>query len=79
MAEMPSINMADDLWAWVTEYPDGSIGLIGYTYIREGVMVPLIGRNEKAVRMMEQPAREHGAAFNQRIWLRRYTKAEDYI
>jgi hypothetical protein len=33
------LNMADDLWAWVTRYPDGSVGLVG-------AMVPALGMHD---------------------------------
>jgi hypothetical protein len=31
------LNMAEDLWAWVTRYPDGSVGMIS-------VMLPGMGQ-----------------------------------
>jgi hypothetical protein len=70
------LNMAEDLWAWVTEYPDGSVGLISVMLPGMG-NTPLIGRSEKAIRTLEDIARAHGRTLNQKVWLRRYTKAED--
>lgn len=72
------MNKADSLWAWVTAYPDGSIGLIGSMALIDGVMMPLIGRNEAAIRKVEPIARRHGAVSKQRVWLRRYDFAKDY-
>lgn len=75
---MTELNMADSLWAWVTEYPDGSVGMIATSGIIEGVLMPLIGRNELMVIKMRTIAHDHGKATGQRVWLRRYDKAEDY-
>lgn len=73
------LNMADSLWAWLTEYPDGSYGLIAMVnFPIDGLMAPLIGRSEEAVRTMEPQARAHGKAHNQRVWLRRYDVTMDY-
>jgi len=71
------MEMADELWAWVTEYPDKSVGLIAVGGL-EGVMMPLIGRSEQAIRKLEPYARTHGAATKQRVWLRQYTKVQDH-
>jgi ribosomal protein S27AE len=76
--QMDTINMADELWAWVTEYPDGSVSLIVTTAIIEGTMLPLIGRSEGAIRKMEPLARVHGKTHNQKVWFRRYVKTEDF-
>jgi hypothetical protein len=80
------INMADSLWAWVTEYPDGSVGLIAVTLNiiedkrnhRGPALTPLIGRSESAIRKMEPYAYAHGKALNQKVWLRRYDMTVDY-
>lgn len=74
---MTDLNMGETLWAWVTEEPDGSISLVsaGTT----GLQMPLIGRSEKVLRSghMEAIARSHGYALGQKVWLRRYTLAEE--
>ena len=75
---MDELNMANSLWAWVTEYPDGSVGMIGTTGIIVGMMMPLMGRNKEMVLKMRAIAHEHGRQRGQRVWLRRYDKAEDY-
>jgi hypothetical protein len=72
------LNMADDLWAWVTRYPDGSVGLIGAMVPALGTHTPLITRTEAIARTIFAPiARSHGKAAGQEVWLRRYTVAED--
>ena len=74
----PNLNMANSLWAWVTEYPDGSVGMIASTAIKPGMMMPMIGRSERHMRMLEPHARAHGKALKQRVWLRRYACVMDY-
>ena len=76
---MTDLNMADSLWAWMTEYPDGSYGMIA-TIVNERAMMlsPLIGRDEATVRSLEKIARAHGAASKQRVWLRRFDMTVDY-
>lgn len=71
------MEMADSLWAWVSEYPDGSIGCVG-ALLPGMEHVPLITRSERTARQLERFAREHGEKTGQRVWLRRYDKAEDY-
>ncbi len=71
------MNMAEELWAWVTEYPDGSIGLIAAVVPGLPGLTPLIGRSETAIRAFERLARAHGTASGQKVWLRRYAMAED--
>jgi hypothetical protein len=76
--EVPvDLNMADELWVWVTEYPDGSIGTVG-GIIPGMSMVPLMGRSEHHVRRLEYVANSHAIGTGQRVWLRRYAKAEDF-
>ena len=50
--------------------PLGLIAMINFP--TEGLMSPLIGRKEEAVRRLEPFARAHGKSHNQRVWLRRY-------
>lgn len=69
-------TIGNELWAWVTEYPDGSIGLVGGMIPGIG-LTPLIGRSEPHVRQFETFARSHGQQAKQRVWLRRYTLAEE--
>jgi hypothetical protein len=75
---MKEINMGETLWAWVTELPDGSVSLISASFPTMGHM-PLIGRSEKALTSpdIEKIAHDHGEFHKQRVWLRRYTLAED--
>ena len=68
---------AASLWAWMTEYPDGSYGTVGMGLPGLG-MVPLIARSEEAIRNLEPVARRHGKELGQRVWLRRYEAMEDY-
>jgi hypothetical protein len=69
-------NMGEDLWAWVTEYPDGSVGMIG-AMVPGMEHVPLITRNREAARQLERFARQHGENSGQRVWLRHYKVVED--
>jgi hypothetical protein len=69
--------MGNELWAWVTEFPDESVGLVGGMIPGIG-MTPLIGRSEEVVRKVEDIARSHGQQSGQRVWLRRYSLAEEY-
>ena len=71
------MNDGRELWAWVSEYPDGSVGMVGGVLI--GVLhTPLCGRDESIVRQMEPYARAHGEATGQRVWLRKYKMVEDF-
>jgi hypothetical protein len=72
-----TMNMADDLWAWVTEEPTGDISLVGGFAIGLGHM-PLIGRSEEHVRRLERIARAHAVETGQRVWLRQYSKVQDH-
>lgn len=65
--------MTDDtkeLWAWMTEYPDGTVGIvgamIGFTH------TPLIGRNHKTILHFKYVAEQHRIVSGQRVWLRRF-------
>ena len=73
---MIDLNMGETLWAWVTETPDGAISLVGAMLPMQG-HTPLIGRSEATIRQMAPLARAHGDALGQRVWLRRYTLAEE--
>ena len=73
-----SDNKAEELWAWVSEYPDGSVGLVGWSIPGMPGITPLISRSEQAVRGLESLARMHGKAANQRVWLRQYKMVEDF-
>jgi hypothetical protein len=73
---MTEPNMSETLWAWVTEEPNGAITLIGALMLGIGHM-PLIGRDEQTMRSLEPFARAHGESHKQKIWMRRYTLAEE--
>lgn len=72
------MNKAEELWAWMSEYPDGSVGTIGGSVPGMPGIVPLITRSEQAARQMEPIARLHGKAVGQRVWLRKYRMVEDF-
>lgn len=77
---MTDLNMGETLWAWVTQTADGSISLISTIMPGVGQMhMPLIGRSEKILRSphIEAAARAHGMALGQKVWLRRYTMADE--
>jgi hypothetical protein len=67
----------ESLWAWVSEYPDGSTGLVG-AYVPTMGHTPLLSRSEWAVRKFQPLAKAHAETTGQRVWLRRYTLAEDH-
>lgn len=69
------VNMGETLWAWVTEYADGSIGAVGL--IVNGRHTPMIGRSEEAIKAMTPYAIAHGEATGQKVWLRKYQMVED--
>jgi hypothetical protein len=71
------LNMADELWVWVTEYPDKSVGTVGGIVPGMGMM-PLMGRSEPHVRRLEYIANSHAIATGQRVWLRKYAVVADY-
>ena len=77
MTVMNDMKLADELWAWVTEYGDGTCGLIATVLPGMGT-TPLIGRSEKSIRAMETLARQHGFVLDQKVFLRKYVKAEDF-
>jgi hypothetical protein len=72
------MNKAEELWAWVTEYPDGSVGTIAVAVPSLPGLTPLITRDEEAIRRLEPLARLHGKVAGQRVWLRRYRMVEDF-
>jgi hypothetical protein len=72
------MNRAEELWAWITEYPDGSAGLIGSMVPGMPGITPLITRGEEAIRQLEPLARLHGKVAGQRVWLRKYRMVEDF-
>ena len=72
---MTELNMGETLWAWVTQTPDGAISLVGVA--TDLGNMPLIGRSEASIRFAETAARAHGKALDQKVWLRRYTLAEE--
>lgn len=68
-------NDTKELWAWMTEYPDGTIGMVGM--MLAGNHTPLIGRSEKHIRVLEPAARAHHDQTGQRVWLRRFHDCTD--
>jgi len=74
---MGTLTLGDELWAWVSKYPDGSIGMVASGALGIGI-TPLIGRSEKHIRSLEPIAAAHGRTTGQRVWLRRYVIAMDY-
>jgi hypothetical protein len=75
---MAKLNKEKELWAWVCEYPDGSVVMVRAVLI--GLLdTPLVGYEEAAVREMEPFAREHTKRTGQRVWMRKYKMVEDNI
>jgi hypothetical protein len=72
---MPNRNRpGDSLFAWMTEYPDGTSGLISAV-----VDLPPVGRASEAVVEVFGPiAIKHGKVLNQRVWLREFTSFIDH-
>ena len=77
MTVMNDMKLGDELWAWVTDYGDGTYGLIGTVLPGLG-HTPLIGRSEKSIRVLEPLARQHGMVLGQKVFLRKYVKVEDF-
>jgi hypothetical protein len=80
---MPNRNRpGDSLFAWMTEYPDGTSGLISAVVDLPPVgraNAVLIGRNREAVVEVFGPiAIKHGKVLNQRVWLREFTSFIDH-
>lgn len=68
---------ADRLWAWLTEYPDKTIGTVGAMMPGLG-MVPLVTRDERlAFSVFHALARKHKESTGQRVWLRCYHNFTD--
>jgi len=67
---------ASSLWAWVSEYPDGSIGTISVLY--QDKEIPLICRSHFAIEKFRPLAVRYRETHGQRIWLRQYTKFIDH-
>ena len=67
---------ASSLWAWVSEYPDGSTGTISVSY--QDKEIPLICRSHFAIEQFRRLARQHQETHGQRVWLRQYTKFIDH-
>ncbi len=65
------------IWAWISQYPDGTVGLVG-GYVEGVGHLPLIGRSEKVMRSFQPLAKIHAERTGQRVWLRRYVRAEDH-
>lgn len=65
-----------DLWAWVTEMPDGRIVLVGVG-LSLAEQLPLITHNKERALNLRSLAEAHGRATHQPVWLRRYTMAEE--
>ena len=74
---MGTLNLGHELWAWVSEYPDKTTGLVASGALGIGIS-PLIGRSEKHVRALEPLAKAHSRSTGQRVWLRRYVIAKDF-
>ena len=63
----------ETMYAWVSEYPDGSIGLVGGGFLGVGQQ-PLVTRSERIARTFYRPFAElHKQTSGQRVWLRKYT------
>jgi len=76
-------EMAESLWSWMTEYPDGSVGPVIVYIIREnpgnvGAWVTLIGRDRVAAERLGEFAEIHRQKTGQRIWLREYRNFTDH-
>jgi hypothetical protein len=67
---------ANTLWAWITEYPDGSTGMVG-AFIPEVGHTPLVSRSEEHIRKMRPIAEAHARDTSQRVWLRRWDNFTD--
>lgn len=66
------------LYVWVSEYPDGSIGVVGGGFLGGGVVVPLVTRDPRVAYSFYRPwADMHKQETGQRVWLRKYTTFED--
>jgi hypothetical protein len=70
------MRTADTLWAWITEYPDGSTGMVGVLLPDIG-NTPLVSRSEEHIRKMRPAAASHAKATGQRVWLRRWDNFTD--
>lgn len=64
-----------ELWAWMTEYPDKTVGMVGI--MLEGNHTPMIGRSKEHIMQLEQLALLHHRATGQRVWLRHFTDCHD--
>lgn len=70
--------MAEDLWVWVTRYPDGSVGTISAWVPSLKQHAVLVARDENIAKILFGPlAQSHGQASGQEVWLRRYRMVED--
>jgi hypothetical protein len=67
---------ADQLWVWMTEYPDGTIGTVGAFTPRMG-HIQLSARSLEIAEKMRPLAQSHAMQSGQRVWLRRYRMDED--
>lgn len=70
--------MTDDpkeLWAWMTEYPDGTVGMVGV--MLEGNHTPCIGRSHAHIVALKPIAEAHRRLSGQRVWLRRFHNCID--
>jgi hypothetical protein len=68
--------MIDQLWAWMTEEPDGRHGTIGAELPGLG-NVPLITRSRESLEQLRSIAVRHRQVTGQRVWLRCWTAYTD--
>lgn len=78
MTDKAEPNQGTVYWAWVSRYPDGSVGNIGISVAGfEGLLVT---RSEDVARVvMRSMAEIHAKNSGQRCWLRRYEMTEDEL
>jgi hypothetical protein len=77
-ARATAIEMGEQLWAWVSRYPDGSIGTVGARMPGMAGFVPLVMRSRETAEQLRAIARAHAEASGQRVWLREYTGFIDH-
>jgi len=65
-----------ELWAWVTETPDGRVVLVGVG-LSLAEQLPLISHTKETVVRLQPFAEAHGKALGQPVWLRRYVVSEE--
>jgi hypothetical protein len=68
--------ITDQLWAWMTETPDGQHSTIGAELPGVGSL-PLITRHRATLEKFELIARRHRQKTGQRVWLRCWTAYSD--